>query len=484
MKLVKLVTLSFTIAFTFACTDDTSPDVLLDVNGLKVYSIDANVTKITDYSQNGLLAVYSYIPESYTYQAKQNVKSVIERPTIHTVSKVSPNDILLDNNSAYNDIATNNRLSIFNDFRQQEYKLLNQRANEMQQGVQMNISHNIAPKVFNVGDTWNNVYVVVESPVKLINTEVVYVSDNVYFMQEVGNGLPILTQAQLEAYATEFESKYQFMIDTFSTPSDVDSNGKIIVMFTKFSSENLLGYFYPADKTSKLNYQTSNEADIFYINLDWAIDDTRRNTILGTLVHELQHMLLFDKRLNNGVAYDNDLWLNEGLSMLSELINGYNVSGDIYGFLVNSSNMSLINWNQQVVSHYGYSLVFLAYLYDRFGGKDFIHNIYNSTSSGVEAIESVTGLSFNDIFKDFIVASGAATQIPRNAITDKRFKISSIDLSASYYGIRGLAQLTAEYHHTTLTVEMMPYSLVPVMWRGKVTSIKADRAVGIAVPSN
>ncbi len=457
-------------------------EIVLNINDIKVYPITNNDTRIDDYTQSGLYSVLSYIPENIDSNASLGAIVTVTRPSLNTSHINSNTDIsvqLSDGDVGYN------RLPVFNDFRQQEYEMLNELGKQSEQGVQQrNISFNIEPKIYEIGDTWDNVVIFptgdTRSP-STISAKTVYESQNAYYMQQTGSGVPMLSQAQLEAYATEFEVKYTDMIDTFARPNDVDSNGKIIIMFTRFSLSGLLGYFYSGDKSSNAPY--SNEADIFYINLDWAIDDTRRETIMGTLVHELQHMLLYDQRSRISSFGEDDTWLNEGLSMLSELIYGYNVTGDVSYFLRYSHNLGLLDWTSY---NYGYSLVFTAYLYDRFGGKDFIRKIYDTKNRGVAAIESTTGLKFNDIFKDFLIAVGTTTIIPYNSVADNRYKISGIDLSSHSSGIfKGLLSTsTLSASTTTNNPIMMPYSIVSRYWQGDVATVTSDNLTGIAFPYN
>ena len=158
------------------------------------------------------------------------------------------------------------------------------------------------------------------------------------------------------------------ILDTLDTSfgglSDYDANGKVIFLFTNLSATStsgatsfVAGYFDPndlqaADETTGCNAggaaEGSNGADMLYLmdplhyrqlsgnSYDTIVDED----LPSTMAHELQHDALFFARcLKNGVtarcsasgdpAASGDLWLNEGLSMVSE---------DVAGFGMNTSS--------------------------------------------------------------------------------------------------------------------------------------------------
>ena len=81
---------------------------------------------------------------------------------------------------------------------------------------------------------------------------------------------------------------------------------------------------------------------MFLINADnvylWEDD------IQATLAHEFQHMIHWYTDMNE------DTWLNEGFSMLAELINGYDQLSfdDAY---INHTDLQLTDWGADAVSY-------------------------------------------------------------------------------------------------------------------------------------
>jgi hypothetical protein len=153
-------------------------------------------------------------------------------------------------------------------------------------------------------------------------------------------------------------------LDTsFGGESDYDANGKMIFLFTNLSGTSgsggtsfVAGYFdpndlQPADDTTGCTAggatHGSNAADMLYLmdpvdyaRMGYALDTVIDSELPAVMAHELQHDALFTARcLKSGVTArcsassdataSGDLWLNEGLSMVSE---------DLAGFGLNSAS--------------------------------------------------------------------------------------------------------------------------------------------------
>lgn len=310
----------------------------------------------------------------------------------------------------------------------------------------------ITPKKYTVGDTHTFNVDSSISGVSTVTAECVYISDEAYFF------IPSSQKAQitpfLSQYETGFENSYTTITTKFGRESDVDSNGKVIILFFNMDREpNVIGYFYGGDKYPKSSFPDSNEADMFYMNTRYM---TTPNTILATLSHEFQHMTYFDNMLVNiGSSldnYDGDSWINEGLSMLSSYLCGDAGTGStndnwIQSFLGGRyDGLSLTYWGN---GNYGYSAVFSHYLYETFGGDVAIKNIYKSGYGGIKAVEFAAKAfiendkDFNEIFDNFTLAlyngtfaipnisPGAGNLKPIKQITDG----NPINFNVPAYGI-------------------------------------------------
>ncbi|MFT5171141.1 MAG: hypothetical protein ACI9BD_000913 [Candidatus Marinamargulisbacteria bacterium] len=113
---------------------------------------------------------------------------------------------------------------------------------------------------------------------------------------------------------------YSNVLNMFGAPPDTDSNGKVVVLYSRFSAQHIAagfaGYFDSLDLFE--NQTGSNGADMVHMNLykrssgdpvRWAPDQT-----LDTLAHELQHLVQYGYRHINHNFSVMDTWMSEGLA--------------------------------------------------------------------------------------------------------------------------------------------------------------------------
>ena len=171
-------------------------------------------------------------------------------------------------------------------------------------------------------------------------------------------------------------------------------------------------------------YKT-NEADVLYVNYYYFKNDWEKyqTDLKATFIHEFQHMVLFDSRSRLGLNPDVNVWLNEGLSMLSEYYGGYAAPHYRYigGYFEVNQGISLITDSSS--QDYGLSYLFVRYLQIRFGDS-FIKKIYTSQYTDIRAVEEAVNMDFNELFLDFtkmILVTG------RNVTTDTRYNIEEFN---------------------------------------------------------
>ena len=164
-------------------------------------------------------------------------------------------------------------------------------------------------------------------------------------------------------------------------------------------------------------------------------------------------------------------WLNEALSQAAEYFNGYTENHENWmkSFLNKGyGGLSLTHWTS---NNYGYGALFIRYLIDRFG-EDKIKDICSSDLVGVKAVESVTGIDFNEIFNDFAIAlviSGTGTS------SDPKYNFSTLNLQSLQSSERGgLLPKSILPTGITLSNNNFAYRLRFSTWRGSVGSIIYD----------
>lgn len=237
-----------------------------------------------------------------------------------------------------------------------------------------------------------------------------YVGDNTYFWIEEGVKFD---SADLQALADTFDQeivpKNREFFGSEWNPG-VDGDPHIYIVYAGGLGYSLAGYFSSADEVHPLAHEYSNAHEMFLINSDnvalW------EDYIYGTLAHEFQHMIHWYTDRNEST------WMNEGFSMLAELLNGYDIGGHDYSYLVNT-DLQLTDWGDDVGTnspYYGASFLFMTYFLDRFGedaSKALVANPENSMESiqlvfnelGFKNPTTGAALTAEDVFADWAVTN-------------------------------------------------------------------------------
>ena len=168
---------------------------------------------------------------------------------------------------------------------------------------------------------------------------------------------------ELQTLAETFEEQiYPTDRDFFGsewTPG-VDNDPHIYILYSKDVGSGAAGFYGSNDEYHFLAHENSNMHETFYINADNT--SLGGEYIYGTLAHEFQHMIHWAHDRNESS------WINEGFSMLAELLNGFDTGGFDYYFIMNP-DFQLNNWNElgQSTANYGASFLYAAYFLDRLG---------------------------------------------------------------------------------------------------------------------
>ena len=213
----------------------------------------------------------------------------------------------------------------------------------------------------NVGDTLDLKIPLLDGPTgnlcqDFVRTQAVVasVSARAILAVDTIDGPPSLmfTQADFDAISAEFDQvTYPTDEAFFGTPTDIDTNQRVIILFTgevnkltpmgtPESSGFVGGFFFAGDffpptGTPTQSCAQSNQAEIFYLlapdptGLKYGNARTAasvRQGTRGTIAHELQHMINSGRRYTGGVAEDfESSWLDEALAHMGEEVVGRRV---------------------------------------------------------------------------------------------------------------------------------------------------------------
>lgn len=184
--------------------------------------------------------------------------------------------------------------------------------------------------------------------------------------------------------AKKFEDNYSKMINIYGNHTDVDKNGKIIILFQKINANIngnsiVMGYFLPND----LIYGDFNNAEILYMDINLL----NKNPLLiaGTVLHEFQHLINFNVNYIQK-RKDMSLWLNESLSeSTSILFDSYMTRNRIDEFN-NINYYCFYTWDlpfyPNMFVNYPSASVFMNWLYQKNNRNESVfRNIAHSSES-------------------------------------------------------------------------------------------------------
>ncbi|MEM7417222.1 MAG: IPT/TIG domain-containing protein [Gemmatimonadota bacterium] len=244
------------------------------------------------------------------------------------------------------------------------------------------------------------------------------------------------TAEDLQAFSDQFDDViYPTVTDRFGTPSDLDANQRIVVLFTpvvnamtaRGATGFVGGFFIGVDLLPDEN--GSNGAEVFYTlapdpNGDFSDPrpkDRLQAVTPAILAHEFQHMVNFNERvLQRGGEGNDAVWLSEGLAQFAEeaVARAYDERGDDEAaalfrvgaierarrYMAGPDTVSLlVSFGSGTLSERGGGFLHVLYLEDHFG-EGIVRDLTQTTRTGVANVEAETGTSWPDLLSDWWTA--------------------------------------------------------------------------------
>jgi len=310
---------------------------------------------------------------------------------------------------------------------------------------------------FWVIDDWDqDTYVQVPATLKGTGTSCyIYVDDNVtpaeFTAQQV---LDLISLFDNDVYSQD-----RAVFGTEWKPG-IDNEDPVFILVTKaWSGQSVAGYFSSEDEVPNGPAAPhSNEREIFYVDYNSAGGDEAG----ALLAHEFQHMINYNQRFRlKGVTEDS--WLNEGLSMFAEDVCGFGAvsdkSTDSAAFILDYLNapelISLTVWTQNN-AQYGASLLFVRYLWEKYGGNALITRLMTGNNPGAQNCADAAGETFNQLFVRW-----AYMNFFSGAIADPYFNYTSINIhDGTYAGVtlHNARSFALSGFPSTTAADYKPYS--------------------------
>ena len=263
-------------------------------------------------------------------------------------------------------------------------------------------------------------------------------------------------RSALEQSAERFERESYPTVRAFfgsewSPGVDNDLHLHVLHSTGKRMGHTVAGYYSSADEYARAANPYSNEREMFYISLSGMVPGT--DFYDGVLAHEFQHMVHWANDRNE------ETWVNEGCSELAAYLLGYDPGGFDQSFTA-SPDVQLNTWPDGGSSapHYGNSYLFVSYVLGRFG-EEAVQQVVahpENGSKGFDAVLADYGLTFDDVFTDWVVANYLDSQEGLVSVPDKylypRHQVGPVAIDTRYasYPVEHestVHQYAADYYH-------------------------------------
>ncbi len=143
----------------------------------------------------------------------------------------------------------------------------------------------------------------------------------------------------------------------------------------------------------------------------------------GVFAHEFEHLIHFDQ------DPDEESWVDEGLANLAIFLSGYgHSSGHIAYYMVYHPITSLTFWGGGL-ENYGASYLFQLYLYEKYGGADFVSALVREPANGIEGItKTLAALGYQDGFNEVFDSWTIANYLDDTRKADGKYGYNTLDI--------------------------------------------------------
>jgi len=250
-----------------------------------------------------------------------------------------------------------------------------------------------------------------------------------------------LTTAIFNELGAVFDEKlYEVATRAFGSESDVDQNGSALILMTPVvngltpesacETSIVTGFFFAIDIDPAFqNDQRSNRGEVFYaltpdpsgdVGCTHSVERVRR-LVPVTFVHELQHMISYNQHVLVRGGPSEVLWLNEGLSHLSEELAALHFAslgdlqrfsefaiGDLYNAYLYLENPGvtymLFSDGTGTLHERGAAWLFLRWVADQFGPA-VTRRLVESDLTGAGNVAAAAGYPFEQLVTEWMLAN-------------------------------------------------------------------------------
>lgn len=235
-----------------------------------------------------------------------------------------------------------------------------------------------------------------------VDAELRAVGEHIYIWVERGANLP---QDGLDRLAEDFDTlvydKVRELWGSEASPG-VDGDPRVHGLFASNLGPGVGAYYAGKHSNPVEAVPTSNEHEMFFFNLDTIDYLVGDFAVTSITAHEFQHMI----RAN--VDPNEDGWMDEGFSEFTQLYLEDPGLFSAYAFL-DRPGTQLNTWTEDGsrAADYGASLLWVTYLYERFGLEG-LQQLSKDPANGMVAVDNLAaqfGTDANTLFADWVLAN-------------------------------------------------------------------------------
>ena len=276
-----------------------------------------------------------------------------------------------------------------------------------------------------------------------VEARLLAISDNAYWYADEDTDI---TARQLERAADVFERDIRPpIVDTIGDiwKPGVDGDPRLTVLHTPIVAA--AGYFSSSDSYPRATHPHSNEREMIVMDGDWLRPGS--NDYFSVLAHEFQHAVHWNLDLGE------DVWINEGMSEVATELAGYEAS--FVDIFLQYPEVQLNFWPDEprdTIPHYGAATLFVEYLAQHYGGDDGLAKLAREPLDGVNGVESYLtryGVSFTDVFADWVVANYLDAKLDGIDGVESEWQLDAYTYAGRSVSLRRVKRIDGDFDETT-----------------------------------
>lgn len=242
-----------------------------------------------------------------------------------------------------------------------------------------------APPAYALGD--RDTFWVVNSDAERafeVEAELRALGEHIVLWVEVGGGL---SDRELARLAQHFDDViYPTVRDLWGEEANpgVDGDPRVHGLFTSDLGATAAAYFSADHVNPVAVVPTSNAREMFFFNLDAVGSSLNDAGVESIVAHEFQHMI------RNQLQTNEETWMNEGFSLLTEQIMYQRFPWEAFDFM-SFPQTQLNSWAEDPFmrsANYGAATLFMLYFYQNYGESSVRLLSIDSSPRGLTAVDN------------------------------------------------------------------------------------------------